>query len=156
MNYLKNAGFSSPGRAIERAPQLLNYSSEAVQAKLDHLRSQGFANPVKIAEKYPSVLGLALETIKAKLDHLRTMGFDPIRLVEKDASIIGLSMDNVTRKVSAVTKLVKLFNSPIDHIELMEAETTIFSTKLDKLLVLVRIIGNSLATADEIDQWGKC
>lgn len=50
------------------------------------------------------------------------------------------------------SRLVYIFDSPIDPIELMEQETGLFSAKMDKLHTLTRIARNSLQTASEIDR----
>jgi hypothetical protein len=50
------------------------------------------------------------------------------------------------------SRLIYIFDSPIDPIELMEQETALFGTKIDKLWTLTRIARNSLQTASEIDR----
>ena len=49
-------------------------------------------------------------------------------------------------------RLIYIFDSPIDPIALIEQETALFGTKIDKLWTLTRSARNSLQTANEIDR----
>ncbi|MBA3679210.1 hypothetical protein H0W80_03430 [Candidatus Saccharibacteria bacterium] len=153
LNNLAQLGFSNPVALIEKHPSILSYAPESIQAKLDSLTNQQFSNPVALIEKHPSILSYAPESIQAKLDSLTNQQFsNPVALIEKHPSILGYAPENITRRVKLFTKLVKLFDSPINQVELMEAVTGLFSTKIDKLIVLTRIVRNSLQTASDTDR----
>ena len=150
---LRGNGFKDPITLIERHPPILSYSPENIQNKLAELRSNGFKDPIMLIEKFPSILSLAPENIQNKLGELRSNGFkDPITLIEKRPTILSYSPENINRRVRIFGRLVQIFDSPIDPIELMEQEPGLFGTKIDKLLVLARVAQNSLHTASEVDR----
>jgi hypothetical protein len=150
---LRGNGFKDPITLIEKAPQILSFSPENIQNKLTELRGNGFKDPITLIEKVPSILNYSPENIQNKLTELRGNGFkDPITLIEKLPSILGLSPENINRRVRLFGKLVEIFDSPIDPVAMMEQETTLFGTKIDKLLVLTRIARNSLHNLGEIDR----
>ena len=125
----------------------------SVRERLDSLSAQGFKDPITLIEKFPSILSLAPENIQNKLGELRSNGFkDPITLIEKRPTILSYSPENINRRVRIFGRLVQIFDSPIDPIELMEQEPGLFGTKIDKLLVLARVAQNSLHTASEVDR----
>ena len=125
----------------------------SVHERLDSLSAQGFKDPIALIEKQPPILNYSPENIQNKLAELRGNGFkDPIALIEKQPPILSYSPENINRRVRLFGGLVRVFDSPINPVEMMEQETTLFSTKLDKLLVLTRIASSSLHTASEVDR----
>ena len=153
LSELRGNGFKDPITLIEKLPPILGLSPENIQNKLSELRGNGFKDPITLIEKLPSILGLSPENIQNKLSELRGNGFkNPINLIEKQPQILGFSPENINRRVRLFGRLVEIFGSPINPLEMMEQETGLFGTKLDKLLVLTRIAKGSLHTASEIDR----
>ena len=149
---LELLGFSDEFIKDYRGATLVG-ANVSVRERLDSLSAQGFKDPITLIEKVPPILNYSPENIQNKLSELRGNGFkDPITLIEKDPSILSYSPENINRRVRLFGRLVEIFGSPINPIAMMEQETTLFSTKLDKLLVLTRIAKGSLHTASEIDR----
>ena len=153
LDSLSAQGFKDPITLIEKLPQILGYSPENIQNKLAELRSNGFKDPIALIEKQPSILNYSPENIQNKLTALNANGFEnPIRLIEKFPQILSYSPENINRRVRLFGRLVRVFDSPMNPVEMMEQETTLFGTKIDKLLVLARVAQNSLHTASEVDR----
>ena len=153
LSELRGNGFKDPITLIEKIPSILSFSPENIQNKLSELRGNGFKDPITLIEKVPPILNYSPENIQNKLTELRGNGFkDPITLIEKDPSILSYSPENINRRVRLFGRLVEIFGSPINPIAMMEQETALFGTKIDKLLVLTRIARNSLHTANEVDR----
>ncbi|MBI2798214.1 hypothetical protein HYX70_02850 [Candidatus Saccharibacteria bacterium] len=149
---LQKYGFSQEFVNDFRAETLVG-ANVSVGERLDSLTSQGFHSPVSLIEKQPNILKYAPESIQGKLDSLTSQGFhSPVSLIEKQPSILGLAPGNIQKRVVLFSKLVGLFNSPINPVKLMEQEAGLFSTKIDKLLVLTRIARNSTADASQVDR----
>ncbi|MSR68604.1 hypothetical protein EXS66_02350 [Candidatus Saccharibacteria bacterium] len=92
-------------------------------------------------------------SVRERLDSLSAQDFKkPIALIEKFPQILSYSPENINRRVRLFGRLVRIFDSPINPVEMMEQETALFGTKLDKLLALTRIVRNSLHVSDEIDR----
>ena len=150
---LRNQGFNSPIALIEKVPSILSFSPKNINNKLAELHNQGFNSPIALIEKLPSILNYSPKNIDNKLAELHNQGFNsPIALIEKAPSILNLSPKYINRKLRMFRRLIYIFDSPIDPIALMEQETALFGTKIDKLWTLTRIARNSLQTANEIDR----
>ncbi len=97
--------------------------------------------PVRLIERNPRLFGYALETLDAKLEGLQERGFDnPIRLIEGAPSIFGLSLENIDNRIKLFDKLLSFYGLSFSASELMEKVPVLFSTKIDKIMVLVRVL----------------
>lgn len=146
-------GFTNQIRLIYRFPSILNLNQENIQYKLQQLKLLGYTDPVHMIEQQASIVSLSIENVQNKLTKLGLLGFaNPISLSERYPVVLSLSSENINRRVQLFTRLIHIFDSPIDPTELMEQETALFGTKIDKLLVLTRIARDSIQTAAEIDK----
>lgn len=149
---LKELGFADPVRIMSSYPPLIATKIETVRTKLDGLHELGFSNPIRLATKFPPFLGSDIETLKTKLDALRDIGIkDPVKFAEVNPSVLGLATESINRKIRLFNKISDLFELELKPIEVIEAMPVILGAKNDKLIVLTRIVRNSIHTKEEID-----
>src|SRR3989338_2606715 len=138
---LRQRGFTNPHKMIESLPAILGLAFENIDAKLEGLRQRGFTNPNKMIESSPAILGLAFENIDAKLEGLRQRGFtNPNKMIESSPAILGLAFENIDLRLKMFNKLISHYGLNFDAIELMEGNYFLFSSKIDKMWTLPRIL----------------
>ncbi len=153
LNGLRERGFNNPNKMVESLPSILGYAFENIDAKLAGLRERGFNNPNKMVESSPSILGLAFENIDAKLAGLRERGFNnPNKMVESSPSILGYAFENIDRRLKLFGRLIRLYDLPFVPSQLMEQEFSLFSSKIDKVMVLARIARDYGVTPPELNE----
>ena len=76
------------------------------------------------------------------IEDLKTRGFsNPIKMIESSPTILGYNLEeNIKRRVKLLSRLITLYQLPFSAISLMEQDSFLFSSKIDKILVLVRIL----------------
>ena len=117
------------------------YAPEVVRGHIDGLSQRGFTNPNKMIESLPAMLGYAFENIDAKLEGLRQRGFsNPHKMIESLPAILGLAFENIDRRLKMFNKLISHYGLNFDAIELMEGNYFLFSSKIDKMWTLPRIL----------------
>lgn len=83
----------------------------------------------------------SLLVLESHIQGLRERGFtNPNKMIESLPPILGLAFENIDRRLRLLDKLIKLYNLPFSGTHLMEQESFLFSTKIDKILVLVRVL----------------
>jgi hypothetical protein len=93
-----------------------------------------------MVETSPSILGYSLENIDSKLRGLKDRGFsNPTKMVETSPSILGYSFENIDRRLRLLRRIISLYKLPYTSVGLMEAYPLLFGSKIDKLLILIRI-----------------
>ncbi|MBI2051294.1 hypothetical protein HYT33_00875, partial [Candidatus Roizmanbacteria bacterium] len=150
---LQERGFSNPRKMIESSPTILGLAFENIDQKLEGLQQRGFRNPTKMVESLPAILGLAFENIDQKLEWLQQRGFrNPTKMVESLPTILGYAFENIDRRLRFLEKVIHLYGLPFAPVELMEEVFPLsFSTKLDKIFVLARIMREYQVVPTELD-----
>ncbi|RJQ24769.1 hypothetical protein C4577_07095 [Candidatus Parcubacteria bacterium] len=150
---LGERGFSNPHKMIETSPAILGYAFENIDAKLAGLGERGFGNPKKMIESLPAILNYTFKNIDAKLAGLRERGFgNPNKMIESSPTILCYTFKNIDRRLHLFSKLIRLYNLPFDPTELMERDSSLFSNKIDKLMVLVRILRDYKVTLPDLNE----
>ena len=151
--YLVSLGFTPAWVSTLQESRPTLFAPVVVEAHLMGLRERGFGNPNKMVESSPAILGLAFENIDAKLAGLRERGFgNPNKMVESSPAILGLAFENIDRRIRLFSKLNHLYELSFKPTELMEQESALFSSKLDKLLTLTRVLWEYQVTPPELDE----
>ena len=151
INGLETRGFVNSHKTIESSPKILEHSLGYIDNTITNLYERGFINPISLIERMPKVLDYSIENIDDKIKGLKTRGFtDPIHLIESTPSIISLSLNNIDAKIEVLERLNKLYKLDLNPIKVIEQNTTLISTKLEKILIIARILREYNPTADEI------
>ena len=151
--YLLDLGFQPEWVGALQGTRPTLYAPEVVDSHLIGLSERGFTNPIKMVESLPAILGYAFENIDAKLAGLRERGFtNPNKMVESLPAILGLAFENIDRRLRLFSRLVRLYELPFVPTELMEREFALFSSKIDKLLVLVRVLRDYHVTPPDLNE----
>lgn len=152
--YLLELGFSDKviGRIFDHYSKgKTGIAPEVVDAKLAGLKERGFNNPRKMIESSPSILGLALDNIDAKLAGLEKRNFkNPHKMIESFPNVLSYSFNNIDRKLRLLNKLVSLYQLPYSANEMMEWSGFMFSTKIDKMIVLSRVLTEYQVSEDDL------
>ncbi len=128
------------------------YKVEVVQDHLHGLTQRGFKNPNKMIESSPAILGYAFENIDAKLAGLTQRGFkNPNKMIESLPAILGLAFENIDRKLNMIRKIFSSYKLPFQAPDFIEKESSLISSKIDKLWVVARICRTYLTTPEQID-----
>lgn len=134
---------------MEERPTL--YDPIVVDNHILGLRERGFSDPKKMIESFPPILSLAFENINAKLKGLKKRGFsDPNKMIESLPTILGLDFKNIDRRLRLIGSIVSLYDVPFKAVQLMESHNALFSSKLDKLVVLTRVLKKFVDNPQEV------
>lgn len=148
---LKQRGFANPRRIIETFSTTLDYTFDNVDRKLAGLEKRGFKNPCRLIELSPSILGLSLNNIDSKLRGLEQQGFiNPQKLIESHPPILGYTLNNINKRIKLLNRLVALYQLPFTAQELMTNQKALFSAKVDKIIILTRVIRRTSKSCHEI------
>lgn len=148
---LSKYGFQNPLKMIRKFPEMFGYNEKNIKNKIKGLHKNGFDDPIRIIEISPSILGYSRETITAKIDNLLSFGFkDPISMIETTPPILSLSENNIKRKIKYLGKINHLYKLNFDPIQILESNLPILGTKMEKLLIITRILREYNSTIDEI------
>lgn len=91
--------------------------------------------------------------VNNKIALLKSLGFlQPIKLIQSLPTILGFAEKNIRRRIELLERLIKLYHLPFTPTELMKKNSTLFSTKLDKLMVLARILREYKVQPSELDK----
>src|SRR3989338_6884583 len=118
------------------------YSSEILETNLIGLQNIGFSNPIKLIESLPSILGISLEgNIKPKIEGLGLLGFtNPHKMIESVPSILGYNLEgNIKKRFKLIDRVIKRYGLPFTTSFLMENVHFLFSSKIDKIVILIRV-----------------
>ena len=61
-------------------------------------------------------------------------------MIESSPAILGYAFENIDRRLMLFGHLVKIYNLPINPVAEMESDFFLFSTKIDKLMIVARIM----------------
>ena len=61
-------------------------------------------------------------------------------MIESSPAILGYAFENIDRRLMLFGHLVKIYNLPINPVAEMESDFFLFSTKIDKLMVVARVM----------------
>jgi hypothetical protein len=148
---LKDRGFSSPQKMIESFPTILSYDLDNIDIKLAGLKKRGFVNPSKMIESLPPILGLSLKNIDDKITGLKERGFsDPKRMIEALPRALSYAFKNIDRRLRLVGEITRLYKVPFTAVQLMEAQNSLFTSKIDKIVTLTRILKKFTTGPEEI------
>jgi hypothetical protein len=147
----QDRGFANPQKIIREFPMIQGVTFEYIDDRLLKLKEFGFTNPRKLVESEPIILGLSLQNIDSKLRGLKERGFDnPVKMVESSAAILGYSFRNIDRRLKLLNRLTKLYNLTFTAQELMEKQNAFFTTSIDKLFILTRVLRKVAKNPKEI------
>lgn len=77
-------------------------------------------------------------------DHLSGLterGFsNPNKMIESLPAILGYAFENIDRRLNLIGRLISLYDLPFFAPTLMEQDSALFSSKIDKMIVLVGIL----------------
>ena len=151
--HFESLGFTSVWieQVIRTHPTL--WTPKVVDDHLNGLLQRGFTNPNKMVESSPAILGYAFENIDAKLQGLRERGFtNPNKMVESLPAILGLAFENIDRRLRLYSRLISLYNLPFSPTELMEKAFALFSSKIDKVMILARVLRDYQVTPPQLNE----
>ncbi len=104
-------------------------------------------------ETLPPILGLNFDNIDSKIIGLKERGFsNPKKMIETLPPILGLNFDNIDKKIKIFSRLINLYNISLSPISLMENILPLFSSKMDKLIVLARVLKEYTIQPSEISE----
>ena len=153
INGLNERGFANPQKMLASSPPIFGLSFEYIDSKRNGLRERGFLNPEKMLESHPRLLGYSFEYIDTKRNGLRERGFEnPEKVLEFYPTIFGLSFENIDRRLKLYGKLINCYELPFQAPQLMEQIPVLFSAKLDKVMVLVRILREYQVTPPTLNE----
>ncbi len=66
--------------------------------------------------------------------------------------IFGYSFDNIDKKIKIISRFINLYNISLSPISLMENILSLFSSKMDKLIVLARVFKKYIIQPSEISE----
>lgn len=92
-------------------------------------------------------------TVDNQLDLLKNLGFtDPIKMVTTHPVIFGYAEENIRGRIRLFSRLIRQYNLPLSPVTMLEKESGLFSTKLDKIWTLTRIIREYQPLPQEVTQ----
>lgn len=106
-----------------------------------HLISKGFSSEWvdHLAASRPTLYNPQI--VDQHLNLLKELGFEnPQKMITTLPTIFAYAEENIRKRISLLSRLIKLYDLPLSPISLMEKEFYLFSTKLDKIWVPARII----------------
>ena len=123
-----------------------------VEQRRTYLSSLGFSDKgiERISSKYSKTL-ITPEVIDAKIAGLKERNFkNPHKMIESSPNILSLAFNNIDRRLRLLNGLVNLYQLPYSSVEMMERGNFMFSTKIDKLLVLARVLKEYQVSEDDL------
>jgi len=115
---------------------------EEIGKRRGHLIGLGFpADWVdSLVEVRPTLF--APEFVNNHITGLTELGFtNPNKMIESFPAILSYSLEeNIKRRIKLIDKLIQLYQLPFSATSLVEQDPFLFSSKIDKILVLVRIL----------------
>ena len=146
VNYMIEIGI--PKNLIEtlKISQPTLWHKEEVFKKIEELKKLGFTDPVKMIISLPQIFGYNIEGIQGKIEKLKKLGFtDPVKMIISSPSILGFSIEkNIKPKLAILRKMIDKYTLPYTAVSLMESSPLFFSSKRDKIWVLIRILSSKL------------
>ncbi|MGC8885029.1 MAG: hypothetical protein ACP5KK_00815 [Candidatus Nanoarchaeia archaeon] len=102
--YLKDLGVKKIDKVVEKHPQVLAYSIESMQDRVDWLRELGVKKIDKVVEQLPQVLACNIEGMQDRVDWLRELGVEDIsKFVEKRPQVLGCDIQKMFDRYSYIT-----------------------------------------------------
>ena len=125
-------------RKLQQEPGL---HTEELKERQEAFLKAGFSDEwvERLKETRPTLY--TPDILELKLSGLKDRGFsNPTKLIESLPAILGLAFDNIDRRLTLLRRLASLYNLSFSPVSLMERNFMLFSSKMDKLLVLCRIM----------------
>ncbi|MGC8940886.1 MAG: hypothetical protein ACP5JY_02530, partial [Candidatus Nanoarchaeia archaeon] len=89
---------------VEKHSQVLEYSIEGMQNRVDWLRELGVKKIDKVVEQLPQVLACNIEGMQDRVDWLRELGVEDIsKFVEKCPQVLACDIQKMSDKYSYIT-----------------------------------------------------
>ncbi len=93
----------------------------------------------------------APEIVRGHIDGLSQRGFsNPHKMIESSPAILGYAFENIDRRLKMFNRLISHYGLQFDAIELMEGNYFLFSSKIDKLWTLTRILAEFQLRPDDV------
>ena len=130
----------------------MTLSSQEIKNRRDHLLSIGLSE--KTIEKIPQTKPplYSKDTVNNTIQGLKDRGFaNPEKMIATLPPVLNLSFENIDGKIKMLDKLINLYKLDFTPVEIIEVNYSIFSSKIDKLWVLARIIREHAESAGEVD-----
>ena len=115
--------------------------AQEINKRRSGLLSMGFGQSWidSLQESRPTLY--APEVVRGHIDGLSQRGFtNPNKMIESLPAILGLAFENIDRRLKMFNKLISHYGLNFDAIELMEGNYFLFSSKIDKMWTLPRIL----------------
>lgn len=152
IQFFANKGINSL-KLLETHPPLFGLKEETVDKKFEELQRLGFTNIPTLVSTFPPILGLSLDTLSGRISELKKRGFsDPVSLIESFPPLFGYSFENIDKRINFLNKVINIYEIPLSASNIMEMDGFMFSSKLDKLVVLTRIIKEYKVKPQEINK----
>ena len=86
------------------------------------------------------------EEVFKKIEALKKLGFaDPVKMITSLPAILGYNIEkNIEPKLTILIKMIGKYNLPYTAVSLMESNPLFFSSKRDKIWILIRILSTKL------------
>lgn len=151
IDHLTSMGFKDPNVIYEKFPNLMSLSEDNIDRKVIDLKTMGFRSPQMLIEKWPATLAFASESVEKRLSLLQELGFlNPVHLVEKYPQVLGRNEDSIIERVRFMESWASNLRLKVSAQELMIANTNLFSSKIDKIMLIGRSIAESEDRPEEI------
>ena len=127
------------------------YDSIVIDDHILGLRERGFSDPNKMIQSLPAILGYAFENIDDKIAGLKKRGFsDPNKMIQSLPAILGYAFENIDRRIRLIGSIISLYHVPFTTVHLMENQNALFSSKIDKIVVLARVLRKTAQDPEEV------
>lgn len=127
------------------------YDPIAIDNHILGLRERGFSNPNKMIKSFHPISSLAFENIDSKLAGLKKRGFsNPNKIIESSPAILGYTFKNIDRHLKLLNRLIHLYHVQFTAQELMENQNALFGSKIDKLVVLTRVLKKFISNPQDV------
>lgn len=141
----------SPERIDLRTIADENIKPQEIAARRIAFSATGFS------EEWINALGIQRPTLYSPqvlgehLAGLEERGFsNPRKMIESFPAILGYAFENIDAKLRLLGRITRLYNAPYTPQQLMETQKAFFSTKIDKLVVLARVLRSFAESVDEV------
>src|ERR671915_202875 len=143
----------STERDLRRFRNQPEIKAEERARRAQHLRDLGFTEERIESRSRVRPSLWATEVVDEHINGLNERGFEnPQKMLEFYPTIFGLSFENIDRRLKLYGKLINCYELPFQAPQLMEQIPVLFSAKLDKVMVLVRILREYQVTPPTLNE----
>ncbi len=127
----------------------MTLSKQEIQSRKVDLLDAGFSADF-VQKNIVIYNSLFKRSVRETIIFLLERGFkNPVKLITSFPSILGYSLDNIDWRLRYFCKLLKFCSSQITAQDVMESNTILWSTKREKMQILVRIAYDLHCTAEK-------